>query len=358
MDANEWIDLSKLLGKYRVTSSAPCRLDCGGSTDHRLTALVCRRWHPATTNIALDLRTTVVLRPYVSGKILVESRNIGREEANIPVMLLSGRFGLVFAIAAHFGIHGVHIAIESQSPPQSGLGGSGALAVAMIGAVLRALSIQKSESPYPSQKIVLLAHNIEDSLYENSGLQDQASAMYGNIHQWEWKYDSRLNFSGRKIPFNRTELEDHLLLAYTGKVHPTSQKGSMALQMFKRSGNLELMNHISKQARIFAEAIQFDDYERAAQALSAELALRSRLIPDIIPEDDRVLLRTANGSGCGAKVAGHGGGGCIWAIGTKDAVNETRRQWESIFKNRGSGYLLPVSIATNGMRTHIEEGRN
>jgi D-glycero-alpha-D-manno-heptose-7-phosphate kinase len=355
MNINDWIDLSKLLDKYRITSSAPCRLDCGGSTDHRLTALLCRRWHPVTTNISLDLRTTVTLKPHLPGKILIESNHVGTEEATVPKMPLSGHLGLVSAILAHFGVHGVRVVIDSQSPPQSGLGGSGAVAVAAIGAISKTLSILKLQEPYKPHDIVLLAHHIEDSLYGNSGLQDQAAAMYGNVHLWEWRYGSTLNFTGRKIPLHRRELEKHIVLAYTGKTHPLSHKGSLALQMFKRNGNLELLFQISEHARTFAQAVQCGDYLNAADALSMELALRSQLIPEILPDDDKILVKTAVETGCGAKIAGHGEGGCIWAIGPKESINETKQRWESIFKERGSGYFLPVSIATKGMRTQVKD---
>jgi D-glycero-alpha-D-manno-heptose-7-phosphate kinase len=286
---------------------------------------------------------------------LVESNHIGKEEAIIPKMPLSGHLGLIFAIMAHFGVQGAHVVIDSQSPPQSGLGGSGAVAVATIGAILKSLSILKLEELYNPEDIVLLAHNIEDSLYENSGLQDQASAMYGNIHLWEWKYGSRLNFVGQKILVNSSELEKHILLAYTGKTHPLSHQGSLALQMFKKNGNLELLLKISEQAREFAKAIQFGDYLNAAHTLSIELNLRSQLIPQILPEDDKILVETAVEAGCGAKIAGHGGGGCIWAIGTRESILKTKQQWENIFNKRGSGYFMPVSIATEGMFVKVKE---
>ena len=57
-----------------VSVKAFSRIDCGGSTDHRLTALICRRWNPATTNIALNLHTTVNLKPYLPKRILDESK--------------------------------------------------------------------------------------------------------------------------------------------------------------------------------------------------------------------------------------------------------------------------------------------
>jgi D-glycero-alpha-D-manno-heptose-7-phosphate kinase len=190
------VDLSQLLSNFDIRSSAPCRLDCGGSTDYSLTSMLCKHWFPATINIGLELRTTVYLEPYTSGKILVESRNFGEQEICVPQLPLSGSLGLVFAILAYFGVHGVRVVINSQSPPHSGLGGSGTVSVALIGALFKTLSLIREEI-YNIHDIVLLAHSIEDSLYGNTGLQDQAAAAYGGIHLWEWKFSKFLDFDGQ-----------------------------------------------------------------------------------------------------------------------------------------------------------------
>jgi D-glycero-alpha-D-manno-heptose-7-phosphate kinase len=350
MDKSKWIDLSKLLIDYTVTGSAPCRLDCGGSTDHRLTALLCRHWLPATTNICLELRTTIYLEPHTSGKILVKSNDLGEQEACIPKLPLTGPLSLVYAVLAYFAVHGVCVIIDSQAPPYSGLGGSGAVSVATIGALIKALSLLKAEA-CNIHDIVLLAHNIEDSLYGNTGLQDQAAAAYGGIHLWEWKFTDVLDFTGRQLICNPLELEKHIILASTGITHPSSHQGSSFLNVFKRNGNLELLVQISEQARVFAEAIQAENYEQAGCALSAEFNLRSQVMPDLLPEDDQVLAEAAMEAGCGVKPTGHGQGGCIWAIGTKEAIAQTEKRWKDIFGQRGFGYLLPVSIARSGLST-------
>jgi D-glycero-alpha-D-manno-heptose-7-phosphate kinase len=140
MITSEWHNLSEWLGEHTVTSSAPCRVDCGSGSDQRLWALLCRRWHPATTNIALELRTTVQLKSHTPGKILVEVQGLGEEEVSILKVPLTSDFGLIFAIVSHFGVHGVHLVINSKSPLRSGLGGSGAVSVATIGALSKAVS--------------------------------------------------------------------------------------------------------------------------------------------------------------------------------------------------------------------------
>ncbi len=70
---DRWTDVSGKLREQQVEASAPCRVDCGGSTDHRLTGLLCRAASPATATIALDLRTVVRLEPHDPGRLAVEA---------------------------------------------------------------------------------------------------------------------------------------------------------------------------------------------------------------------------------------------------------------------------------------------
>ncbi|MBN1666007.1 MAG: hypothetical protein JW862_02930 [Anaerolineales bacterium] len=228
---DNWRDLSGRLEKCSIVATAPLRLDCGGSTDHPITALLGKVYHPATTNLALELRTRVSLQPYHAGKILIEFEGQGKKEIDPCELNFTGSYGLMNAIIAHFGVTGFHLSVNFQAPPYSGLGGSGALCVAVIGALFRAISDKENDSTELS-KISILAHNIEDALYGNTGLQDQLAAAFGDVHLWEWDYGSSLNFNGSNLNCDLINLESHILLAYTGEPHPSSEKGSMFLNAF------------------------------------------------------------------------------------------------------------------------------
>jgi D-glycero-alpha-D-manno-heptose-7-phosphate kinase len=202
-------------------------------------------------------------------------------------------------------------------------------------------------------EIVLLAHNIEDSLCGNTGLQDQAAAAFGGVHMWEWRYGSRLDFVRHSLLSDPKILDEHIVLAYTGEPHPSSRRGSALLHSFKQSGNLETLNQISVQARNFAKAIQSGDYEQAGHALLAEFDLRSQLVPQVLHREDYVLVEIAREAGCGAKFTGRGKGGCIWAIGPKEPIRETRQGWKGVFGQRGTGHMLPATIAREGLQVVV-----
>lgn len=351
--ASRWFDLSKLLRHQTVRASAPVRIDCGGGTDQLLIGSLCRQWQPTTVNIALDVRTTVILKPYEPGKILIEARGLGKQELIPSKSPFTGPLGLMFAVLTHFGVHGVHLVTDSEAPLHGGLGGSGTVCVAAIGA-LAAILPEAREARYARPDIVLLAHNIEHSLFGNTGLQDQAAAVYGGIHRWQWQFDGRLDFARYRLTVDPDVIEKHIAVAYMGQPHPLSRGGSGTVQRFKESGNVEMFVEISRQAEVFAAAIEAEQFDLAARALLVESELRAQLIPQVLPEEDEILLTVARESGCGAKVTGRGEGGSIWAIGPEEAIRHVKDEWQDTFERRGSGRLLPTSIAAEGLQVAIE----
>lgn len=342
-----WTDLSIKLADLQVFGSAPTRLDCGGSTDHRLTALLCRHWRPMTVNIAVDLTANVRIGPYKTGKILVNIKEIGQREFTPPRFPFKGPFALVSAIICYFGVHGCSIEICTDFPFQSGLGGSGAVAIALIGAFQECLSrnVLRTEE-FPSY--VRVAHNLEDSLFGNTGMQDQAAAIYGGVNLWEWRYSDHLNFERRQITTDISELNEHILLAYTGRSHELSQNGSRMLARFRSKGDLGPFIAISKHAQDFANALEFKDHRLAGKSLSKAFQLRSSLLP-ALPPCDLELLDMAQKLNCGASLTGRGGGGCIWAIGEKQDIAELRSQWQQAFEFRQIGSTLSANVTDKGM---------
>lgn len=348
----KWTDLSEFLTYNHVHSSTPTRLDCGGSTDHRLIGLLCKSWQPVTANIAIDLRARVCLRPYRTGRIFVDINGLGKQEFTAPHLPLVGPFALVSALVCYFGIHGFYLDIRTEFPFQSGLGGSGAVAIALIGAIYAAL---KNEVPRTRhfRSIMQIAHNLEDSLFRNTGMQDQAAAIYGGVNLWEWQYSDRLNFRRQQLVSDLFPLNEHILLAYTGRPHVQSQNGSQMLDKFKETGALGLLVSISEQARGFAELLKCQDYRSAGASLAAEYHLRSTLLP-VLLQDDLELIEMVLNAQCGVSVTGNGGGGCIWAIGEKQDIANLKKQWTSAFDRRKVGFLLPVNVTGAGLEVSIK----
>ena len=111
------ICLKNLLAQHAVEASAPCRIDSGGTWDIKATALPMERIEPMTVNVALNLRTSVVLAPYEDGWVKISSEGFPRGESYTKEQLpFDSPFGLFFAAVSHFGFHGLEVHIRSQSP--------------------------------------------------------------------------------------------------------------------------------------------------------------------------------------------------------------------------------------------------
>ena len=343
--------LQNFLAKHQVEATAPCRVDAGGTWDIKAMALPFERLRPITVNIALNLRTSVVLSPYKDGWVKISSDGFLRGESFSRDQLpLTPPFGLFFAAVSYFDVHGMAVEIRSQSPVKSALGGSSTALVALI----KALSKVSSGKKMSAKEILHLAYHLEDGISGgNCGLQDHAAAVYGGVNQWEWHYGKRT------APFKRTPLLDrkgqkefskHLLVAYSGKSHISSITNRKWTQDFlsgrTRAGWIKV-NEIVHQLAI---AIKRLDWKQAAGLLQEEMALRRTLTPEaLIPITER-LGAQAEREGCGARFAGAGAGGSIWALGEIKNIRRLRKIWEETLETVRDARILDCEVDPHGVK--------
>ena len=87
----------KILKNRRVEASAPCRIDSGGTWDIRSMALPMEAIEPVTLNIALSLRTRVVLLPFEDGMVKVSSEGFPETGAHdFRTLPFDSPFGLFY----------------------------------------------------------------------------------------------------------------------------------------------------------------------------------------------------------------------------------------------------------------------
>lgn len=316
--------------------------------------LLCRRGISATFNVALAVRTSVLLKPYCGGKVAVQMDGSQIREASFPKLDFGSDLTLIAAILTHFRVHGLCVTIRSGAPPRSGLGGSAAMVVALITALSRVLTELRDEPRLRRTQLVRLAYNIEDALFDNCGMQDQAAAVYGGANLWTWRFDHDLNFIRRRVQCKLQTLEQHTAVAYTGILHPSSRKGSAFLKRFREDPQPWLIEEISNKAKQLVAGIETGDYESAAESLRAETELRRSLLPEALSETGQRLLDVSSRFGCGAKPAGRGG--TVWAIGAVAAVRLLKVEWAKLL-GRGPGQLLQHSFTVRGVesQTHYPE---
>lgn len=342
----------------KIEATAPCRVDIGGTLDIRTLYYPLWGLEPCTVNLALDLRTRVTLVPNSNPKVKVSSRGFQSVEYAIEDAPFQHPLGLMFAVAAFFRAEGVHIRIDSVSPPKSALGGSSVAAVALVAAFAKAQGQIRTLTPALRTKIALLAHEIEASVAGvPCGLQDQLAAAFGGVHAWYWQAGingpgfRRRTLLSRKA-FNR--IGRHLLLAYCGVPHESRNINAKWVGQFLKGTRRDRWQEIVSCTHRFAEAIAAEDYGAAAEAMNRETAIRRKMTPDVLDAVGRRLVDTAVRSNCGARFAGAGGGGCIWALGNLGDIDRLRGSWEAILSGRTDACLLATRIDAEGVSLTTE----
>ena len=343
----------KTLEKKPISASAPCRIDMGGTLDLATFYQPLRRSSPCTFNIAVRHRTTVTLRPFRKGKVKISSRGFESAEFDIDNAPFVHPLGLMFAVAVYFGAKGVHIHIDSSSPPRSALGGSSAAIVALIAAFLQARNAVRLTAAL-RRRIARLAHAIEESVAGvPCGRQDHLAAAFGGVNAWHWE-STESGFSYRRtavIGKNRFNvLQRHLLVAYCGVPHASKDINGQWVRQFVSGKHRRLWREIIDCTKKFIDALARNNYKGAIAAMNRETAVRREMTPEVLDRLGTELVDAALQNSCGARFTGAGGGGCLWALGSEGDIDSLRRMWEEILQQRRQARLLEPLIDAEGLR--------
>ncbi len=346
--------IAKLLQKHPIRSSAPCRVDTGGTWDIKAMALPLQGIRPVTVNFALNLRTEVRLLPFEDGRVSVTSDGFtGREEHPVSSVPFDSPFGIFFAAVSHFGFHGVEVHIRSDSPVRSALGGSSTALVALVKALSKAAAAGGAP-PLTIGEVLHLAYHLEDSVSKGKcGIQDQAAAAYGSIHLWEWHYGEKGSLFTRVPLAPRKELHAYsqrLLVAYSGKSHVSARINRAWIEDFLSGRTRSGWIKANEIVRRLADSLKEQDWRGCARLLQEEMAVRRDITPDALIPVTEKLIDMAEETGCGARFAGAGCGGSVWAIGEKGRIERLRRIWAAHMKTIRGGRVLECAVDPHGVK--------
>jgi D-glycero-alpha-D-manno-heptose-7-phosphate kinase len=347
------MNISEKLESEPIEASAPCRIDMGGTLDISTFSYPLRHLAPCTFNIALELRTRVRLMPYTKGRIKISSR--GFKDAQFPADAapFDHPMGLMFATAAYFNASGIHIEINSQSPPRSALGGSSVAAVALVAAFTKLLQPERPRAALDRRSIALTAFQIEQSVAGvPCGIQDQLAAAYGGVNIWHWQAVPKQPVFKRQCAVRKgsyNAFKRHLLIAYCGRPHVSKDVNGRWVRQFLSGQQRDLWTEIVECTRKFAAAVIERDYKLAASLMNRETSIRRTLTPDVLDNIGEKLVDLARQTDCGARFTGAGGGGCLWAVGEIRNIDRLRPLWEKTLSAREAACLLDVNIDSKGL---------
>jgi D-glycero-alpha-D-manno-heptose-7-phosphate kinase len=344
--------INQILTAHKISASAPCRVDMGGTLDLATFYMPLQTIGPATFNMALDLRTTVSLDNHRGDRVCIASRGFETAEYAAGEAPFDHPLGLFFAVAAHFNLRGVRIDIDSASPPRSALGGSSVAVVALIGALNECRRRAGLEALTRIQ-IVRRAHLLEESAAGRPcGMQDHLAAAFGGINTWFWEMaEDGLGVRRQPLVDQRriAELGDHLMVAYGGCTHSSHDVNGGWINRFRSGQDRERWRQIAASVHQFSRAVERGDWRAAAGALQTETAIRRQMTPDVLDPLGAALVEAAEIQDCGGRFTGAGGGGCIWAFGPQDAIARLRPEWQALLETHADATLLNARPTGEGL---------
>jgi len=324
-----------------IVAQSPCRIDIGGTWDMPMFSLLYRKINPVTITISLAYKTEVKLSDYDSGQILIIE---GSEiiESDSDNLCFQGKYALVNAILSYFRADGLCVEISKNFPYQSGLGGSGSLAVCLIAALAKL-----NKFSIPPRSIVKLAHNIEDGLrISYTGYQDQCAAMYGGVMLWDWtnENDSEL------LPASKYhELEERLVIAYIGKGHDGNIVNQKQVESFLSGSHRKEWVAINDNTHHCAKSLAGMDWAGVKKCITLEHVIRTSIVPERLTGASHTYEKIVHECGGGFGVSGSGGTVFYLAKDAEEA-DLVRAAWAKI----PSSEILDSKISNTGTMIELE----
>jgi D-glycero-alpha-D-manno-heptose-7-phosphate kinase len=323
-------------------AAAPVRLDfAGGWTD---VPPFSAREGGTVVAAAIGLFSRAEVRPGDPG-IRLLARDLG-ESLEVPDASRLGRGGPLALLSAGvrlLPIDSCTVQTDSDAPPGSGLGSSGALDVALVSA----LSSARGESP-ATRAIADLACRLEAvEAGIAGGRQDQFVATYGGFLRMRF-HDPKVDIERLPVdPEFAAELERRMILCYTGASRFSGGTITRVMKAYERgesavTGALFALRDIAEG---MAAALEADDLTNVGELLTENWKQQQALDSAMCtPDMSRLEARMHECGVLGGKAAGSGAGGCMFFLGPDDPA-------PAIAAARELGMrILPVQWAMDGVR--------
>lgn len=295
-----------------VDASSPLRISfVGGGTDF---PHYYEEHGGAVLSATIDHRVRVTISPRVDRQVTVRSLDLGHlvEYHLDEGPEYDGVLDLAKAAIDRVGVAGgIDVAIRSDAPAGSGLGGSSALVVAVV-AALAALG----RIPMTADRLAQLSYSIErEDLGIPGGSQDQYAAAFGGFNLIEFDRAGVHVSPIRLAPSTLAELEAKLLLCYTGSVRRNVGIIDRQIAMW-REGREETrmgLKELQELAYVMRDAVEAGHPDELGARLRDAFEAKMRMNPSITQHTgvERMLELAREAGATGGKMCGAGGGGYL-----------------------------------------------
>ncbi len=240
------------------------------------------------------------------------------------------------------------VVTQADVPERTGLGGSGAMGVAMVGALADALGWSMSKA-----EVALLANSVErDDLGHAGGNQDSFGSAMGGVKLITYHRGGGCACEGIEVPRDAlARLERDTLLIHTGEVHLS---GSIHADIKRSYGlpdspTVRAMDGLKAAAQRMAGALAAGDLGTYVECLNASRVNHYALHESCDSERLRSFFEALAPHIAGGKACGAGGGGFIMVHMREDHRKACVRVAERL-----GGNVWAMKLDGEGLRTWRE----
>ncbi len=308
-----------------VSGQTPARISlAGGGTD---ISPYPEKHGGEVLNATISIFMLARLRLWEDQKVVIHA-NTRAEPMVYPSfsdMAYDGRLDFIKAAAKalYDRPHGFELFVYSSLPMRSGLGGSGAMCVAVLGAFNHIINGRK----HNNYELAELAYSLETNELGNAtGRQDQYAASFGGINHFEFMGGDHVRVSRVDVSHaGERLLNQSLVLLWLGDRDPSGPiiEGQVK-GMAEGSPTLEALHRTKLRVSEMHEAIQDLDVPRIGHLLDTLWQDKKCFSEHVTnPRIDEVYARLGQAGMIGGKITGAGGGGHMLVcceIDRRDAI--------------------------------------
>jgi D-glycero-alpha-D-manno-heptose-7-phosphate kinase len=311
----------------RITARAPVRIDFGGGwTDV-----------PPFPEERGGFVTSIAIATHVAA---VVTRGTGEPTPT------AAESALLSAARARFPDVTASVALHTDVPVGSGLGGSSAASVAVLAALHAA-----SDTPLDGRTLAERSRRFEvDDLGIAGGWQDHYSAAIGGA--LAMRFGRRHHITSLSMsPQARESIERSLLLYYTGASRLSAATITSVRDAYRRRdpGTCAALDAMRQLAEAMSVPLQDGDAQLLGSLVGEHWLHQKALHPSITtPLIDSMISTALRHGAYGAKALGASGGGCLIIIAPPSHHSGLRRALDQM------GQWMPAVIDTVGCQLSIE----
>lgn len=238
--------------------------------------------------------------------------------------------------------NGVDIHHTGDLPARSGLGSSSSFTVGL----LNALSVMQGKSFNKAGLAMEAIHIERDILKENVGIQDQIAAAFGGMNSTTIYEDS--SFIREPVTTRLDELQDHLLLFFTGVSRTSSDIAQAQIDSQKRGDNIKEMSLMGAMVQPAVDILTYGgDISDFGKLLNESWQIKRSLSKGIAPQFvNDIYDRGIRAGALGGKILGAGGGGFMLFFARPEYHDQIRTELKEFlwvpfkFENEGSKIIF------------------